>query len=117
MSAPDARSIMAVSSELKDAFEAFNILYYPVAKTDGELATACALADDADMAFSVTCAGNMEGTGYAIVPADILMLAGVHHHLVQQAGHERGGTRRRPHGSLRGRQGLGHQQRLPWPAR
>ena len=77
---------MSITPALKDAFEAFNILYYPIAETDKELAAAVAQADDADMAFAVTSAGNMKGTGYILPPSDVFLLAGVHHSLAGQSG-------------------------------
>ena len=77
---------MSITPALKDAFEAFNILYYPIAETDEELAAAVAQADDADMAFAVTSAGNMKGTGYILPPSDVFLLAGVHHSLAGQSG-------------------------------
>ena len=77
---------MSVTPALKDAFEAFNILYYPLAATDEELSAAIAAAEDVDMAFAVTCAENMKGTGYTLAPSDVFALAGMHHRLAGRAG-------------------------------
>lgn len=72
----------------KDAFEAFGILYYPLFKTEAELADHANSVIDAEMAFATTCAANMEGTGYALLPGDIMLLAGARHALAGQLGPE-----------------------------
>lgn len=75
---------MPINHAEKDAFEAFGILYYPLTNTEEELAGTIAGADDADMAFATTCAGNLLGTGYALTPTDVAVIAGVHHWLAGQ---------------------------------
>ena len=62
----------------KEEFEAFGVLFYPgnIANSAGGNGTP--LTDD-DMAFAMTCAANMEGTGYTLTPASILLLAQIRH--------------------------------------
>ena len=72
----------------KDAFEAFGILYYPFANTEAEVSGTANSATDSDMAFATTCSANMNGTGYAIAPGDVVRLAGLHRWIAQQATEE-----------------------------
>lgn len=67
---------------LKSAFEAFGILYYPLFATRAELA--CEASDD-DMAWAVTALANLDGTGYTLSQASIMVLAAYHHAMVSLA--------------------------------
>ena len=83
---------MPIKHADKDAFEAFGILYYPFTNTEAELAGTACDATDTDMAFATTGAANMNGTGYALAPGDIALLAGLHHWLASQIGAETAAT-------------------------
>ena len=66
----------------KAPFEAFGILYYPLFRTRADLPTA---VEDKDMAWAVTAATNLEGSGYALSQPSILTLAACHRALADLA--------------------------------
>lgn len=61
---------------LKEPFEAFGILYYPLFRTRADLPTTL---DDEDMAWAVTANANLKGTGYTLSQTSILALAAYRH--------------------------------------
>lgn len=66
---------------LKEPFEAFGILYYPLFRTRADLAGLA--LDDSDMAWAVTANANLEGTGYTLSQSSVLTLAAYHHKMAE----------------------------------